>query len=77
MELVENLHPSDGVVCRKCGLAFRVSALDVDGGYLVSMDELECTPNFCPQCGNNLKEVDDGRLAPARPRDRGSESHND
>ena len=55
MELVDDLHPSDGVVCRRCRLAFRLSALDVDGGYLVSMDELECTPNFCPQCGHNLR----------------------
>lgn len=51
MHLLDSLHPSDGVVCRKCGLAFRVAALDVDGGYLISDDELECVPNYCPQCG--------------------------
>lgn len=54
MELVDNLHPSDGVVCRKCGFEFRVSALDVDGDYLVSQDELECIPNYCPRCGEIL-----------------------
>ena len=57
LQLVENLHPSDGVVCRKCGFAFKVSALDVDEGYLVSDDELECVPNFCPNCG--AKVVDE------------------
>lgn len=54
MQLVENLHPSDGVVCGKCGFAFRVSALDVDEGYLVSEDELECIPNYCPRCSEKL-----------------------
>ena len=54
MQLVENLHPSDGVVCGKCGFAFRVSALDVDESYLVSEDELECIPNYCPRCSEKL-----------------------
>ena len=54
IHLLENLHPSDGIVCHKCGFAFRVSALDVDDGYLVSDDELECTPNYCPRCGEWL-----------------------
>lgn len=55
MQLVENLHPSDGVACKSCGMAFRVSALDVDGGYLVSEDEFECVPNYCPRCGKVVK----------------------
>lgn len=60
MELVGNLHPSDGVVCRKCGFAFRASALDVDGDFLVSLDELECIPNYCPRCGEQLVERKEG-----------------
>lgn len=54
VQLVENLHPSDGVVCCKCGAAFRVVTLDVDDGYLISDDELECVPNYCPICGTEV-----------------------
>lgn len=56
MQLMDNLHPSDGVTCKVCGLSFRVAALDVDEGYLLSDDELECTPNYCPRCGEDLRK---------------------
>ena len=55
MQLVESLHPSDGVVCRECGAAFRVVTLDVDDGYLISDAEMECVPNSCPVCGTEVE----------------------
>lgn len=51
MQLIDNLHPADCVVCKGCGMAYRVVKLDVDDGYLISEDEFECIPNFCPRCG--------------------------
>ena len=29
--------------------------VDVDEGYLVSEDELECVPNYCPRCSEKLR----------------------
>lgn len=57
MHSLDELHPSDGVVCKVCGFAFRVSALDVNDGFLVSNDELECTPNYCPRCGAKVVDA--------------------
>lgn len=51
---MENMHPSDGVVCQKCGAAFMVTALDVEDGYLMSDDEIECVPSYCPICGERM-----------------------
>ncbi len=51
IQLMDSLHPSDGVTCKECGFSFRVSGLDVEEGYLLSGDELECIPNYCPRCG--------------------------
>ena len=51
MHSIDSLHPADGVVCKECGMAFRVAKLDVEDGYLISEDEFECVPSFCPSCG--------------------------
>ena len=56
MQPVDSLHPSDAVVCKKCGMAYRVVKLDVDDGYLISEDEFECVPNYCPRCGAEVVE---------------------
>lgn len=56
MQSVDDLHPADGVVCKQCGTAFRVTKLDTDGDYLISDDEFECVPNYCPVCGRRLVE---------------------
>ena len=50
------MHPSDGVECPSCRYCFRVVGLDVDEeDMLVSDDvEFECTPHFCPRCGQRL-----------------------
>lgn len=56
MQPVEALHPSDGVVCKRCGMAFMVTRLDVEDGYLISDDEFECVPNYCPRCGAEVVE---------------------
>lgn len=56
MQSIDSLHPADCVVCKECGMAFRVAKLDVEDGYLVSEDERECVPNFCPSCGAELAE---------------------
>ena len=56
MQSVEDLNPVDGVVCEKCGMAYRVTKLDVDDGYIVSRDEFECVPNYCPRCGAEVVE---------------------
>lgn len=49
---VGDLNPVDGVLCPRCGAAFQVSLLDVDeADMLLSGDQIECVPCFCPQCG--------------------------
>jgi hypothetical protein len=59
MRLVGDLHPSDCVVCDRCGMAFRVVALDVEDGYLMSEDEFEFVPSYCPNCGGRIDVGDD------------------
>lgn len=56
MQPIEDLNPVDGVVCKECGMAYRVTKLDVDDGYLISEDEFECVPNYCPRCGAEVVE---------------------
>ena len=60
---VYDMNPVNGVVCPHCGLPFRASILDADEGILVSDDEMELAPSFCPRCGSPIHEVRKGSLA--------------
>lgn len=52
VEPVDNFNPTDAIRCPNCDMAFQVSRLEVDDGFIVDWSVLyEYVPNFCPQCG--------------------------
>ena len=62
MDLASNMNPVDGFICPRCYEAFRVSRLESEDGFIIDWkNEFECNPNYCPNCGYDLKGDGDER----------------
>ncbi len=61
VDLADGLRAEDGVICPRCGEGFRVSHLETwDGRFVNYEDEFECVPNYCPMCGERLRDLSFG-----------------
>lgn len=60
IDIAEEPHPVDGVVCPHCENGFRVTRLETfDDGRINLSDEFECEPSYCPHCGARIVEGDE------------------
>lgn len=53
---VSDCNPVDAVHCRHCDMVFSVSHFEHDGEYILSWDEFETIPRYCPWCGEKVDE---------------------